>query len=58
MDLEKVLAQLRVELASLDAAILSLERLHEMSGSTRRRRKKPKSRERTPEAAPPGETDE
>jgi hypothetical protein len=36
MDLVKVLAQLRQELASLDAAIESLERLNE--GGQRRRR--------------------
>jgi hypothetical protein len=38
MDLEKVLTQLREELANLDAAILSLERLQEVSGSRRRGR--------------------
>jgi len=37
MDLEKVLAQLRDELANLDAAILSLERLQQISGAGRRR---------------------
>ena len=36
MDITKVLAQLRAELANLDAAILSLERLQ--SGSVRRGR--------------------
>ncbi len=56
MDLEKVLTQLREELASLDAAILSLERLQEMSGSTRRR--KPRARRNPPEAAPAGDEHE
>jgi hypothetical protein len=42
MDLVKVLAQLRDELANLDAAILSLERLqHE--GASRSRGRPPKS---------------
>jgi hypothetical protein len=39
MDLEKVLAQLREEVADLDAAIQSLERLQEVSGANRRYRK-------------------
>jgi hypothetical protein len=38
MDLEKVLTQLREELANLDAAILSLERLQQVSGARRRSR--------------------
>jgi hypothetical protein len=57
MDLEKVLTQLREELASLDAAILSLERLQEMSGSTRRRRK-PRAPQEAPTAAPSGDENE
>lgn len=51
MELEKVLAQLREELANLDAAILSLERLHQISGTGRRRRS-PKVHPGVPEAAP------
>jgi len=38
MDLVKVLAELREELANLDAAILSLEQLQQVSGSHRRGR--------------------
>ncbi|HEY1340049.1 MAG TPA: hypothetical protein VGF59_21195 [Bryobacteraceae bacterium] len=41
MDLSKVLAQLRAEMANLDAAIQSLERLQEMP---RRRGRPPGSR--------------
>jgi hypothetical protein len=61
MDLEKVLAQLREELADLDAAILSLERLQETSGAWRRGRA-PRVLPNIPKAAPyeppghPGET--
>lgn len=40
MDLSKVLAQLRAELANLDAAILSLERLQ---ADTHRRGRPPKA---------------
>jgi hypothetical protein len=43
MDLSKVLAQLRAEMANLDAAIQSLERLQEMP---RRRGRPPGSRNR------------
>jgi hypothetical protein len=44
MDLAKVVAQLREELANLDAAILSLERLqHESGGGGRRRGRPPKA---------------
>lgn len=38
MDLVKVLAQLREELANLDAAIYTLERLHPEAGARRRGR--------------------
>lgn len=51
MDLEKMLAQLRQELADLDAAILSLERLQEVSGVQRRGRPS-RARSATPNAAP------
>jgi hypothetical protein len=63
MDLEKVLTQLREELANLDAAILSLERLQQVSGG-RRRRPTPRVQPDMPEAAPyesperPGEPSE
>ena len=46
MDLAKVLAQLHAELANLDAAIQSLERLQEMP---RRRGRPPGSRNRSPD---------
>ena len=54
MDLAKVLAQLRDELANLDAAILSLERLQQV-GAPRRRGRPPKalSDHRDPSGAPP-----
>ena len=51
MDLEKVLVQLREELANLDAAILSLERLQEVSGA-RRRGRTPRVRPNMPKTAP------
>ena len=39
MDLQKVLTQLREELADIDAAIRSLERLQEVSGAAHHHRK-------------------
>ena len=50
MDLTKVLAQLREEVANLDAAILSLERLQQ---ETRRRGRPPKALSRTSDSGPP-----
>lgn len=52
MDLDKVLSELREELASVDAAILSLEQLQQMSGSKQRRRK-PTVRDEASDAAGP-----
>jgi len=37
MDLNRVVAQLRADLANIDAAIASLERLQESSGRRRKR---------------------
>jgi hypothetical protein len=51
MDLDKVLAQLRAELANLDAAILSLESLQQEGGG-RHRSRPPKTRSEIPETAP------
>jgi len=51
MDLVKVLGQLREELANLDAAISSLERLQYESGP-RRRGRPPKSISATRKAGP------
>jgi hypothetical protein len=51
MDLVKVLAQLREELASLDAAIFSLERLQQDPGA-RRRGRPPKALTDVPKTAP------
>jgi hypothetical protein len=50
MDLDKVLSELREELASVDAAILSLEQLQQMSG-TKHHRRKPTVRDEAPDAA-------
>lgn len=50
MDLAKVLAQLRTELANLDAAILSLESLQQ-EGGARHRSRSPKATSNTPETA-------
>jgi hypothetical protein len=51
MDLDKVLAQLRAELANLDAAIISLESIQQEGGG-RHRGRTPKTRSEIPETAP------
>jgi hypothetical protein len=51
MDLDKVLAQLRAELANLDAAILSLESIQQEGGG-RHSSRPPKTRSEISETAP------
>ncbi len=52
MDLNRVVAQLRADLANLDAAIASLERLQESGG--RRRKRSPQLMKRPETAQPSG----
>jgi outer membrane protein TolC len=56
MDIAKVLAQLRDEMANLDAAILSLERLQGVGGPKRRGRPPTSLADARKTAPPPAES--